>query len=96
MSDAISSDASSIDVIVSRHRPWPLKTFAAYTLHQVTLWQFGKIGLQEAADGLRLTAARHGLVASYGKAEIEWIIGWAFAEVGVDYGDIRPLEGVRP
>jgi hypothetical protein len=78
--------------IVAHSAPWPLKTFAAHCLHQVTLWQFGRIGLQAAVDELRFKALRHGLVTSYGGNEIEWIIGWAFAEVGVDYHDIRVRE----
>lgn len=92
MSGDMSGDSSD-DAIVSSRAPNQLKTFAAHCLHQATLWQFGRIGLEEAVDGLRFKALRHGLVTSYGGNEIERIIGWAFAEVGVDYGDIRVREG---
>jgi hypothetical protein len=82
--------------IVPRSAPQQLKTFAAHCLHQATLWQIGDIGLQQAADELRFKAAQHGLIASCGSGEIEWIIGCAFSEAGVHYGDIRPLQDMQP
>ena len=83
-------------VIVKRDAPAVLKSFAAHAQHQVARFQMREVGLQEAVDGLRFKAARHGLIASYGQHEVEWIIGYACAEAGVHYGDIRPLEGVYP
>jgi hypothetical protein len=79
--------------IVPRSAPNQLKLWAAHCLHQATLWQINEIGLQEAVDELRFKAVRHGLIQSYGRDEIEWIIGFAFAEVGVDYHNIRVPEG---
>ena len=73
-----------------------LSAFQAHVLHRVTLWEIGDIGLEECVDGLREVAVRHGLVASYGVNEIEWIIGSEFANAGVHYGDIRPLQEVYP
>jgi hypothetical protein len=81
---------------ISRRAPRDLKLFAAHALHQATRFQRGELGLNEAVDGLRFKAARHQLIASYGQDEVEWIIGFAFAEAGVHYGDIRPLQGVYP
>ena len=83
--------------IVHHKAPQPIKTFAAHAMHQATRWSLGDIGLQEAVDGLRETAWRHGLVRYFqdketGTREVEWIIGYAFAEYGVDYSDIRPHE----
>ena len=89
-------DFTSKSRFISGRAPRHMKLFAAHALHQATRFQRGEVGLHEAVDGLRFTAVRHQLVASYGVEEIEWIIGYAFAEVGVHYGDIRPLEGVYP
>jgi hypothetical protein len=89
-------DFTSKSGIISVRAPPLLKSFAAHALHQATRFQRGEVGLNEAVDGLRFTAVRHQLIASYGHNEIEWIIGYAFAEAGVHYGDIRPKEGVYP
>jgi hypothetical protein len=89
-------DFTRKSAIVSVRAPPYLKSFAAHALHQATRFQRGEVGLNEAVDGLRFKAVRYGLVASYGTEEVEWIIGYALAEVGVHYGDIRPKEGVYP
>jgi hypothetical protein len=82
--------------IVADDAPLALKTFAAHATHRATLWQIGDSGLWEAVCGLRETAWRHRLAADHGRLEVEWIIGTAFGELGVDYGDIRPLPEVYP
>lgn len=82
--------------IVRRDAPTVLKSFAAFAMHCTARFLMGELGLQEAVDELRFKAVRHGLVASYGQDQVEWIIGYAFAEAGVHYSDIRPLEGVYP
>ena len=75
--------------LVHNKAPQALKTFAAHALHQATLWQIGRLGLQEAADGLRETAWRHQLVHLFsnkamGEREIERIIRMVFEELGGD------------
>lgn len=77
-------------MIVSNRAPQELKNFAAHALHVATRWQIGDIELRRAASMLRRQADSAGLIRRYGDGEIEWIIGWAFAELGVHYGEIRP------
>ena len=65
------------------------KQFACIAMHTAMHWfiEFGpQIPDPKVLAVLRKEARRRGLWAE----QTEWIIGYAFAEYGVDYGDIRP------
>ena len=65
------------------------KEFAVVAMHTAMHWftEFGRqIPDPKVLAALRKEARRRGLW----NEQAEWIIGYAFAEYGVDYGDIRP------
>jgi len=83
--------------IVLSDAPQQIKTFAAFAQHTAFRYQRGDLGLQEAVDQLRFAVWRHGLKQHFvdsdtAEQELEWIIGFAFAEFGIHYTDIRKSE----
>ena len=62
------------------------KEFACEAMHAAALWSLDGGDLRTITMKLRKAARKHGV---WGQ-QAEWIIGYAFAEYGVHYGDIRP------
>lgn len=82
--------------IVDVDAPNILKLFAAHCQHTAARVLMRELGVFEAVDELRFKACQHGLATAFGIEEVEWIVGFAFAEIGIHYSDIRPQEETYP